>query len=239
MGAYDEADVVERVWGLLRDYGDNPAEQLMTDTEITLLGTRGAEAIYSKARPIELVDDLNADGTAFLTLPTDFADGFSIVLTVETPPDSVPAEIMDPRYYTITRSGLGALRLTFLGSNPGLGQIVRLTYTGPRVMSATAANTTVLDSDFIAFCDLAASICADAIAAKYARTSEPAFNADVVNYRTRAQEWRDIAKRLWDRWQQQMGGAESGSSGPADAYANWDLSASWGTYRYGHPRMGR
>lgn len=239
MGAYDEQDVIDRVWVILRDYGQTAAEQLLTDTEITTIGTRGAEGIYGRIRPREVNADLTANGTSFLALPGGFIDGFSSLLRVESPPDKVPAEVLDPRWWYVGRDGSNVPRLVFVSNVPGNGATVRVTYTVPRLMNANAAQTTVLDADFIPFVDLAASFCADAIAAKYARTSEPSFNADVVNYRSRAQEWRDIAKRLWDRWVQGIGASADAVAGAASAWANWDLTASWGGYRFNHPRWTR
>jgi len=241
MGSYSETDLVTRVWMLLRDYGGTTAEQLLTDDEIKALGCRGAEQVYSRLVPNETVSDLTANGTSFLALPSGYLPGFSTVVSVETPPDRVPAEIMDPRDYYLGRDGTGALRFVWM-SPPANNATVRVTYTKPRVIAASAVNTTILDPDFVAFADLAASICADAIAAKYARTSEPAINAEVVNYRTRAQEWQAVAKRLWQRWEQQMGvgsGAEGGSAPATSAWVNWDMAASWGNFRFNHPRSSR
>ncbi len=237
MGSYTETDVVTRVWMTLRDYGQTATQQLLTDTEVTTLGTRGAEPIYSRVRPRQVIADLTADGTNYLALPAGFIDGFSTLALVESPPDKVPASIIDPRDYYVGRSGSGALRIVFVNVVPGNGDTVRIAYGAQRVMAAVAGNTTVLDSDFTAFCDLASSICADAIAAKFARTSEPVINADAVNYRSRTQEWRDIAKRLWDRFEMAMGGADPAA--PASAWANWDMRASWGAYRFSHNRFNR
>lgn len=240
MGTYSEQNAVDRVWFLLRDYGTTTAEQLLNDTEIKTIGLRGAEQHYSRIRPREVVDDLNGDGSAYLTLPAGYLEGLSTIVSIEYPIGSVPKEIMDPREYQIVLSAAGALQVMYLATRPAAGtDNVRLIYTAGRVIAASAANTTVLDPDFVAFCDLAASMCAEAIAAKYARTSEPAFNADVVNYRTRQQEWRDIAKGLWQRWERGMGiGAADGGSAPAtSAYANWDLRAGWGGSNLNHPRL--
>lgn len=243
MATYTEADAVERVWLLLRDYGETVTEQLLTDTEVKKIGIRGAEAFYSRQRPRVIVADLVADGTRFLALPVGFAEGVSVVRSIESPVDLIPAQMYDDRDWYIEQTGSG-YRIVFTGGfAPSNATTVRVVYTAGRVLAPAAGNTTILDSDFVAFCDLAASICADAIAAKFARTSEPAFNADVVNYRSRVQEWRDIAKRLWERWEQAMGIAGSagaaGGTGPASAWANWDLPASYGGSQFNHPRYGR
>lgn len=226
MATYDEDDGVQRVWRLLRDYGQNETEQLLTDTEVKDLGLRGAEAIYSRARPRIIIGNLTGNGTNFLAMPTGWVEGFSVISSIESPPDAIPAEVLDSRDFYIGLDSAGAQRLVLLAA-PANTAPVRVAFTVPRALAAAAGNTTVLDTDFVAFCDLAASICADAIAAKYARTSEPAFNAEVVNYRTRAMEWRDIAKRLWDRWMTGIGAGKDGALPATSGWVNWDLPRSY------------
>lgn len=244
MGTYNEGNAVERVWSRLRDYGNTNDQQLMNDAEVLAIGIRGAEPIYSRIAPREIVSDLTANGTNYLGVPTGFLEGFGSVLSIESPPDRVPAEVIDPRDWTIGRDGSGALRFVW-SSPPANGAVVRVIFTGMRTMNAVAASTTVLDGDYTAFCDLAASLCADSISAKYARTSEPAFNADAVNFRTRSQEWQTVAKVLWTAWERGMGLSGGGADGaggnipPASAYANWDAKASWGGMYVNHPRQGR
>lgn len=245
MGTYTETDAVSRIWSRLRDYGSTTDQQLMNDTEITSIGIRGAEPIYSRVRPATKVADLTANGTNYLALPSGWVEGLSVIESIESPPDAVPPEVKDPRTYFVGRSTT-AQRIVWLESAPANGATVRVAYTAPRVLAALAANTTVLDPDFTAFTDLAASLCADSIAAKYARTSEPAFNADAVNFRSRAAEWRDVAKSLWTAWERGIGlysggdGQDGGSNlPPASAYANWDARSSWGGWYINHPRLGR
>jgi hypothetical protein len=241
VGTYNEADVVEQVWKLLRDYGSEAAQQLLTDTEITDF-TRTGERIYSQVRPREHVFEDPATGTRYLTIAQTgvdaYEEGLSTLRAVETPVDEVPRQMLDPRSYYIERTP-SLLRLVFAEDIPPAAQVVRLTITKSRKYDAVAANTTVLDMDHVAVCDLIASVCADSIAAKYARTSEPAFNADAVNYRTRTQEWQSVAKRFWARWESHMGlgsGEGAMSSGPAaSAWANWDLPGT----SLSHPRLGR
>jgi hypothetical protein len=244
MGTYNEGDAVARIWSRLRDHGNTNDQQLLNDSEVLLIGVRGAEPMYSRIQPSEQVADQPANGTHYLPLPAGYVEGSGTITEVETPPNEVPANVMDARDWYVGRDGTGVQRLVFTGTLPATGVVVRVSFTGVRKMAPVAANTTVLDSDFPAFCDLAASLCADSIAAKYARTSEPAFNADAVNFRTRSSEWQQIAKALWTSWERGMGYGSGGESGggnmpPASAYANWDASASWGGAYVNHPRQGR
>lgn len=243
MGAYDEADVIEQVWTTIRDTGGTVTEQLLTDTEILRL-TRAAEPHYSTVRPREKVKDLTANGTSFLAIPATndgWVDGFSSILSLEYPVNEAPPSILDPRTYIVNRDTNGAERIVWLETAPANSATVRCLFTTTRTYNATAASTTVLDIDHFAVCDLIASYCADAIAAKYARTSEPAFNADAVNYRTKAQEWQSVAKRLWARWESSMGiGSASSAAGKAtSAWVNWDARSMGAISTLTHPRSGR
>lgn len=235
MGSYIVEDVVNRVWVTLRDYGQTAQEQLLTDTEIGIL-LPTAERMYSAVRPRPMMADLTGDGTHYLAVPTDWEEGFSTILSAESPPDAVPPNTLDPRGYRVALDGDGAPRLVF-DDAIALGVTVRIAYTLPRTYSATTStDTTIIDGDHWAVCDLTASICADAIAGKYARTGEPVLGADVTNYRSRVSEWQSIAKRLYARWQAVMGiTGEDSLSAPASAWVNWDSRASWGASRLTHP----
>jgi hypothetical protein len=242
MATFTEDDVVNQVWKLLRDYGSSTDQQLLTDTEIKDF-LHSAERIYSNIRPREHVFEDPATGTHYLTIVTTgvdaYEEGFSSINFVETPIDQFPRTLVDARDYYVEKTP-SVLRLVWEADMPPVNQVVRLSISKSRTYDSVAANTTVLDSDHYAVCDLTASICADAIAAKYARTSEPSFNADAVNYRTRTQEWQSIAKRLWSRWEAHMGigsgGEGSMAAGPAaSAWVNWDLPG----VALSHPRLSR
>lgn len=236
MGSYIVEDVVNRVWITLRDYGQTAQEQLLTDSEIAIL-LPTAERMYSSVRPRQMLVDIAGNGTYYLDVPTDWEEGFSSVLAAESPPNEMPPALIDPRALRVGYDVDETLRFIF--ADPiASGSTVRIAYTKTRTYSLTTAlNTTVLDGDHWAVCDLTASICADAIAGKYARTGEPVLGADVTNYRSRVSEWQSIAKRLYSRWQAAMGigGAEEGLVTPASGWVNWDSRASWLGARLTHP----
>jgi hypothetical protein len=70
-------------------------------------------------------------------------------------------------------------------------------------------------------CDYAAALCCQALAAKYAQTSDSSISADAVNYRTKSQEYLSLAKELRKRYDEQVGiqGSDSGSSANASGVA--------------------
>jgi len=239
MGSYTETNVIEQVWTLLRDYGTDATQQLLTDTEIVRL-LRTAERIYSNVRPRTIYEDVAGNGTSFIALPATWEDGFSTLVLVESPVDKVPEETIDPRYVKIGYSLTEVPRLVF-DNAPGATETVRIGFTVRRFYHAsTAASTTVLDSDHFAVCDLTASIAADSIAGKYARSSEPVIGSDVAGFRSRVQEWQSIAKRLRERWEAALGiGSDSSPTAPASAWANWDSRAGWGGLHLTHDRRVR
>jgi hypothetical protein len=94
-----------------------------------------------------------------------------------------------------------------------------------------AADTTIVDVDFYAVCDLAVSIACSAIAQKYARTHEPIVNAAVVGYRTKAQEWDGRAKAYREAYERAL--RLTGGVAPSGGRVNWDSrgsSADWLTH---------
>lgn len=195
MGSYDLTDAITHAWRTLHDEGEEAAEQLLTDTEYEAFLTEAA-ARYSGERPRTLVEDVTADGTVDLALPAGFVEGFSRLVRIETPAGT-PIEY--GRAWT--ERGPSGMAIRWADRyQPASGDVVRLAYTSPRTWEATPGATTIPDADFYAVVALGASIAAEAIAAKYSATSEPIINSDVTNYRTKAQEWHAVARKLRERY---------------------------------------
>lgn len=231
MGAYNEQNVVDHVWLLLRDYGDTAAKQLLTDTEIKALGQH-ALGQYTADRPREVVVDRTADGSKYLSLASltvAWLTGWSQMRRVEHPIDKVPIELLDERGWQVQITP-STTRLVFADTVPSSGTLVRITYTAFHVLHASAASTTIPDPDFYAFCDFVGSLGADAIAAKYAQTHSPVVSADSADYRSKAREWQEVAKRLRGRYESffGIGDAASASIAAAGATVNWDMRQSYG-----------
>jgi hypothetical protein len=60
--------------------------------------------------------------------------------------------------------------------------------------------TTVYAGDFDAVCCLAASIAFEQLAAKYTQSGDALVSADVVNYRTKNQEYLALSKAMFKRY---------------------------------------
>jgi hypothetical protein len=68
--------------------------------------------------------------------------------------------------------------------------------------SPTLANLTARGVFMVGL--LAAVYAARVLAAKFGKTNDPTLGVDTVSYRTKAQEWQDIAKTLFDEYQDRL-----------------------------------
>jgi hypothetical protein len=175
--------------------------------------TQAVRGRYSKDRPREIVTDVVSDGSADLPLPAGFEDGFSVVRQIEYPIGSIPEEYIENSDWKMYRSPSG-LNIRLLATVLQDGEKARVTSTqrhDPGTTGAQATATTVPDADFDAVCDFAASLCAEALQARFSQTGDNTLNADVVNYRTKGQEYQALAKALRLRYENHVGIVESGS----------------------------
>lgn len=134
---------------------------------------------------------------------------------------------------TETKQGTVAAGATFTEPNGGFAA-------GARPPGVSTVATTIPDSDFEACSDLAAAICAEKLAAIYAQTRDPSIAADVVNYRTKSQEYLALAKALRQRYFDHIGieedGKGSGAGPGAIAIGDMELRQGSGVDRLTHRR---
>lgn len=157
-----------------------------------------ALASYSKHRPREVVFDLVGNGGSDLALPAGWVAEFSRILAVEYPVGENPPHLLAADEWSLYRSPQGyQLRLRL--DKPAAGESVRLTYTAPRTETELPA------ADLDAVACLAASICLRTLAALYGQTSDPTIQADVVNYRSKTDEFRRLADALEERFHVHLG----------------------------------
>jgi hypothetical protein len=126
----------------------------------------------------------------------------------------------------VYRSATGAYKLRFLETSPNNG-IIRLIYTIPHVLNPTT--NTLPDSAFMAAIYKAAQLACESLAAQYARTSDPTISADVVNYRTKSQEFSDRAKDFRNRYE-----AEIARNAAMGDIGEWDVLMTGGTRQLFH-----
>jgi hypothetical protein len=232
MGTYSLLDAVAQVTRVLRDVGTTDAEREVPDLDMQAL-LRQAASVYGKHRPREVVVDLVADGTHFTPLPLDFDESTGTLLRCECPLEFE----RDPREWSLYRAPAGLTIRWLEGHEPSTGDAVRIAYHAARAWGDTALNTTILDGDFYAVCDLGVALCCSTIAQKYARTHEPLVNADVVGYRTKSQEWDGRAKSYRAAYENAMGLKDGVVA--AGGWVNWDSTFSTGIDWMTHRRWGR
>lgn len=172
-----------------------------------------ALASYSKHRPREVVFDLVGNGGSDLALPAGWVAEFSRILAVEYPVGENPPHLLATDEWSLYRSPQGyQLRLRW--DNPAAGESVRLTYTAPRTETELPAG------DLDAVASLAAAICLRTLAALYGQTSDPTIQADVVNYRSKTDEFRRLAEAMEERYNLHLGIDPKGGAPAASAVAS-------------------
>jgi len=192
---------------------------------------------YSSDRPLETVSDIAGNGTSLIALPAGYEEGFSSIRSIEFPVGSVPPVLLLDEDWQLYRD-TSALKIMLLGSTAAATDTLRVTFTARHLDDGS----TVPDADFEAVCDYAAALCYDAMAGLYTQSGDPSLAADVVNYRTKNQEYQSLANAARKRYFQHMGIDPSDTStgtGPAIATGNLYETQGSGLDRLTHPRSSR
>ena len=180
---------------------------------------RAAE-IFSTHRPRVVMADIPATSAFEYPVPSDWDVDESFAVRVEFPAgEQIPKFVPDDEW-VIYRSATGTYKLRFPETLPNNGTI-RLTYTIPYVLSSTV--NTLPDTSFMAVIYKSAELACEGLAAQYARTSDPTISADVVNYRTKSQEFSNRAKDFLGRYE-----AEIQKDAARGDIGEWDLMMSGG-----------
>ena|SRR5579864_377652 len=202
---------------------------------------------YSKDRPRIMTSDVAGTAKNDISLPADAAnpptafweDGFSEIRLIEYPIGQVPASILNNDEWLIYRAPTGQ-NLRLIDFVPAVTESIRVTWTARHAIDGSS----VMPQDFEAVCDYAASLCFAWLAAKYATTRDPVIGADVVNYRTKAQEYTALAKEARKRYFNYMGIAEDAQedeagSGPSLVIGDQRNTLGAGVERLTHSKLSR
>lgn len=184
----------------------------LSDPDDLLSAATEALNRYSKFRPLQVVTDIPGSGGYDCDLPIDWVEGFSEILQVEYPVGRVPANIIDRSYYSVY-AGPDGKKLRILIATPDADELVRQTYTVLHTEDSVPA------ADLEAVANLAASICFRQLAAAFGQTSDPTIQADVVNYRSKTDEFRRLADSLEERYKDHLGIKASDTTPAAMAVA--------------------
>jgi hypothetical protein len=202
---------------------------------------------YSVDSPLEVVSDIQGNGTNYLPLPVApgqesnlpvFDPTFSVIRQIEFPIGQQPPQLILDSDFRLYRLPTGyQILLNF--DSPGPNDSLRVVWTARHLIDGS----TVPDKDFFAVVDFAASLGAEKIASFYVGTGDSTMQADVVNYRSKSQEMLNIAKALRKRYYNHMG-VEEGASGEAEvgpslAIGNQYLDQNSGVARLVHNKYSR
>lgn len=189
---------------------------------------------YSHDKPDEVTTDLSGDGGKYYAITglTSFDEGFSRVVRIEYPAQAVSADEspqwLEPEDWDDNYWDGAARYLYFPNHTPASGETARVTYTAPYELSADAVD--LPPQDFQAVCYLVASLCCQAIATRYSRTSDSTITADSVDHSGRAERFRQRAREYMQMYQEQLrlGKFADSADGPAGEFVDWDTRPSWG-----------
>jgi len=180
---------------------------------------------HSNYKPLEKVADIAGSGEYDLTLPDSWEKGFSVILEVEYPQGNRDPTYIEAKDMFLYQGISGNPVLRLCNATPASGEIVRLTFT--HTHSVTASSATIEDPDFWAAANLAASMSARVLAARYARVWDPAMELDLVNYRGKTEQYLALARECEEIWRLHLGLPETGAPTPALRYGDWDIKYSW------------
>ena len=165
---------------------------------------------YSRSRPQTKVEDLAGNASHDLDLPASWTADFSTIVTLEYPIGSIPATILTGDAWQFYRTPSGT-KIRLIYDKPAVSSAVRCEYT------LLHDETTLPVSDLEAVAALAASFCLRRLAAIYGQTSDSSIQADVVNYRSKSDEYRRLADSYEEVYNKALGLRKDDGVAPAMA----------------------
>ena len=230
--AKTQADYIARIKIILQD----DAQVLKSDdSELKALLSAAVNLIYEKDRPRVKTAEITGDGTKYdFDLPSGFIDGYSRMLKVEYPSGEQEPVYIAPEDWMIYDNGT-AKKFRFLDDIPSNGEKARLVYTIPHVLDGSTV--TVPEGDFDAVCHLTAGLALLTMANVYSQSKAPTIGADVVEYRTKSDVCRALAKEQFTLYDKSMGkGTETMASG---LIKEFDTRFPWDEDLLTHPKRWR
>lgn len=232
-------DYLSRLETALQD----TAEKLQPDDKMRILSQ--AVVIFSKDKPLTKIHELTGDGVAYdFAMPSDWVDGVSFVVgEIEYPAD----DYQEPSYlekidwmFFRKLAGTPSVTTTYLrfkSFTPLNGKKARFEYALPHTLNES--DNTINDCDIEAVVTLTAALCFWALAAKFAQTTDPSIEADVIDYQRKSDIYSQLAKEKISVYNSLMGLGEE-SKGGASASAgvaikDLDLAYTWSEDMLTHP----
>jgi hypothetical protein len=221
---------------------DETNTQIVSSTDIDDAITRAINEFSVQSPRID-VQYYAGDGTTYeFPLPRNWINGISRIVEIEYPADSQIQTFMGSNDFSTVQQVLGqqpTYLLHFTTITPSASstntQSAKVRYTTRHV------HTTIFDTVpvefYQAFCQLAASHCALIMMSRYAALGDSTINADAVDFQSKSAQYRNVAKELRARYEQQMGIGDDNP--PAQIDASWYTTSSWGTDLLVHRRRMR
>jgi hypothetical protein len=178
-----------------------------------------AQALVDYSRKFPYIKTVLVASVAggYYALPSDWLDGFSRIVSVESPIDQSPPAYLSPKSWRLVRRE--SAPVIYIDPNPSAS--FRLTFVTKHDESAP---TTIPESHEGALGKWAAMIAAQSMMAFYANTVQN--NVDAVNYRSKEQEWRHVYDTLKLQLAGELREAEIATQRAADYrtyFSGWEV----------------
>lgn len=212
-----------------------PVEVLSTDWRQRMI--KAALERYSADSPDEVSEDEAGDGGRYYALTgagavlSAWVDGFSRIVSIEYPAAAVASDetpnFLEPESWDDDYWAAGVRYLRLPSHAPAASESMRIRFTAPYTFSGTPAGCSIPAQDFYAVCNLAASLCCEAIASKYSHTSDSTINADSVDHPSRALEFAKRAQHFYKLYLAHIGQSKDEAEKAAGSFADLDSAPGW------------
>jgi len=186
---------------------------------------------YNHDLPDEVTTDVSGDGGNYYGIVaalTSWSEGFSQVLAIELPAPTVASDeapvYLEPDDWDDNYWAGGTRYLYLPNHAPAAADTMRIRYTAPYTATANAYD--IPPQHFYAVCNLAAGMCAQAIANKYSRSSDATIAADSVDHLTKADQWSQRARELLKAYRVQLNIQDDSGGQPFGVFVDWDTAPS-------------
>jgi hypothetical protein len=153
---------------------------------------------YSTYRRRLVCLDSPGNNTFDIPLPLDWDAGFSAMESIEYPAGNIPETLIDSRDWRLYQAPTGIV-IRFALIKTAIGKNARLLYT------KLHNEASLPPADMEAVANLAASLCCRLLANAFGNTGDPIIQADVVNYRSKGDEYARRAKELDGLYKNHLG----------------------------------
>jgi hypothetical protein len=173
---------------------------------------------HSLHRPNRKFYDIAGDAGYDYDLPPDWTEGLSEPLTIECPAGNRDRSMLGSDTWAVVWNG-AKYQLRLLATTPAVGETIRLEYTTRHTL--TNSLDTIRVQDFTAACLLATAWCYASLAARFTGTQDASMSADIVDYRSKGDEYSRLEGKMRKRYFQALGG-KADDTGPKPAMVDSD-----------------